>query len=155
MKTSAGLLLFRRSKEGPQFLLVHPGGPFWAKKDHGAWSIPKGEVAPHEDALAAARREFKEETGYDIDGAFIALSPVMQSKNKMILTWSIEGDLEAKEITSNMFEIEWPPRSGRMQAFPEVDRAAWFDLAEAERRIQPGQRPILRELALSVQRKPT
>ena len=147
MKKSAGILLFKRGPQGLQVLLVHPGGPFWAKKDHGAWSLPKGELTGGEDGLSAARREFKEETGYDIGGDFVALTPVTQSNNKVNYAWATEGDLDAKRIRSNSFEIEWPPRLGRTQRFPEVDRAAWFGLAEAEQRIQRGQWPILLELA--------
>jgi len=146
-KQSAGLLLFRRKPAGMEVFLVHPGGPFWAKKDQGAWSIPKGEFAEGEDALAAARREFEEEIGQAIEGRFIALTPRRQRSGKVVHAWAVEADLDADAIRSNTFEIEWPPRSGRKQAFPEVDRAAWFDLDEARARILQGQAPMLDELA--------
>ena len=146
-KQSAGLLLFRRKPAGMEVFLVHPGGPFWAQKDQGAWSIPKGEFAEGEDALAAARREFEEEIGQAIEGRFIALTPCRQRGGKVVHAWAVEADLDADAIKSNTFEIEWPPRSGRKQAFPEVDRAAWFDLDEARARILQGQVPMLDELA--------
>jgi len=145
-KRSAGLLLYRRPAGGLEVLLVHPGGPFWQKKDLGAWSIPKGELADGEDALAAARREFREETGQDIAGPFTPLTPVKQPGGKSVHAWAVEGDFEPRALTSNTFLLEWPPRSGHHQEFPEVDRAAWFDLAEAKRRINRGQAPLLEEL---------
>jgi predicted NUDIX family NTP pyrophosphohydrolase len=149
-KQSAGLLVYRRTPGGIpggiEVLLAHPGGPFWMKKDLGAWSIPKGEFPEHEDPLAAARREFREEMGHEMKGPFLALTPCQQPSRKIVHAWAVEGDLDAQAIRSNSFEIEWPPKSGRMQSFPEVDRAAWFDLAEARRRIQKGQLPILEEL---------
>src|ERR1044071_8798885 len=122
-KTSAGLLLFRTRDGALEVLLVHPGGPFWAKKDDGAWSIPKGEIDAGEDPLAAARREVKEEVGAAPDGRFIPLAPVRQPGGKVVHAWAIEADVDATAITSNVFEMEWPPRSGRRRAFPEVDRA--------------------------------
>jgi predicted NUDIX family NTP pyrophosphohydrolase len=146
-KQSAGILAFQRQGQTLRVFLVHPGGPFWAKKDLGAWSIPKGEFATGEDALAAARREFQEETGQTVDGTFLRLTPCPQPSRKVVHAWAAEAAVDAERIESNHFEIEWPPRSGRRQSFPEVDRGAWFDLAEAARRIQPGQIPILRELA--------
>ena len=146
-KQSAGLLVFRRSKSGLEVFLVHPGGPFWAKKDQGSWSIPKGEFAEDEEGLAAARREFREEVGQDIAGVFIALTPRRQPSRKMIHAWAVEGEVDAEALVSNEFELEWPPRSGRMQRFPEVDAGAWFTFEEAKGRIQPGQLPILEELA--------
>jgi predicted NUDIX family NTP pyrophosphohydrolase len=151
-KQSAGLLLFRRKAAGMEVFLVHPGGPFWAKKDQGAWSIPKGEFEAGEDALATARREFEEETGQAIEGKFIALTPCRQRSGKIVHAWAVEADLDADAIRSNTFEIEWPPRSGRKQAFPEVDRAAWFDLDEARARMLPGQVPMLDELAAKLAR---
>jgi predicted NUDIX family NTP pyrophosphohydrolase len=145
-KISAGLLLYRRRPGGPEVFLVHPGGPFWAKKDAGAWSIPKGEVDLGEDRLAAARREFQEETGVEIAGDFRALDPVRQPGGKLVHAWAVEGDCDAAAIRSNSFEMEWPPRSGRQQAFPEVDRAAWLDLASARVKLTKGQLPLLDQL---------
>lgn len=145
-KQSAGLLVYRQKQGALQFFLVHPGGPFWTKKDLGAWTIPKGEVDAGEDGLVAARREFTEEVGTSIDGAFIALTPRLQSSRKTIHAWAIEGDVDETRVKSNEFEIEWPPRSGKRQRFPEVDRGAWFSIDEAERRIQAGQIPFLDEL---------
>jgi len=130
-----------------EFLLVHPGGPLWSGKDLGAWSIPKGEVAPDEDALEAARREFEEETGVRANGPFVELTPVRLSSGKRVTAWIFTGNLDPETIRSNLFTMEWPPRSGRRQEFPEVDRAAWFDLDEARRRISPGQAPLLLEAA--------
>lgn len=141
--TSAGLLLYRRTNGEPEVLLVHPGGPYWAKKDDGAWSIPKGLSDENEDPLAAARREFEEESGQRPEGEFIALGNFRQPNGKMIAVWAIEGDLDLKYFTSNTFAMEWPPKSGRMQAFPEADRAAWFTLDEAAHKILKGQRPML------------
>lgn len=146
-KKSAGLLLFRKSAGAVEVFLAHPGGPFWAKKDDGAWSIPKGELAEGEDALEAAKREFREETGFEIDGKFEPLEPVKQPGGKIVVAWSVEGDVNAAAICSNRFSMEWPPRSRKMQEFPEVDRAGWFDLAEARRKILKGQTPLLEQLA--------
>ena len=146
-RQSAGLLVYRRAKNGLQVFLVHPGGPFWAKKDRGAWSIPKGEFDESEEGLAEARREFREEVGQDIAGVFIALTPRRQPSRKTIHAWAVEGEVDAEALVSNEFELEWPPRSGRMQRFPEVDAGAWFAFDEAKGRIQPGQLPILEELA--------
>jgi predicted NUDIX family NTP pyrophosphohydrolase len=149
-KQSAGLLLYRRSANGIEVLLAHPGGPFWMKKDLGAWSIPKGEFLEGEEPLAAARREFLEEIGQTIDpaviGIFRALTPCKQPSRKIIHAFAIEADLDVGTIHSNTFEAEWPPHSGQTQSFPEVDRAQWFALAEARQRIQKGQVPILDEL---------
>ncbi len=145
-KISAGLLLYRQRPGGPEVFLVHPGGPFWAKKDAGAWSIPKGEAAPGEALLAAAQREFQEETGLSITGDFRALDPVRQPSGKLVHAWAVEQDYDAAAIRSNTFEMEWPPRSGRKQAFPEVDRAAWLDLASARVKITKGQLPLLNQL---------
>jgi len=128
-------------------LLVHPGGPFWAKKDLGAWSIPKGEVAPGEDTLAAARRELAEETGVEAAPPFLSLGSVVQRGGKTVTAWAAAGDADPAAIASNSFTMEWPPRSGRMQSFPEVDRAAWFSLAQAKQQILEGQRPLLDRLA--------
>jgi predicted NUDIX family NTP pyrophosphohydrolase len=146
-KASAGLLMFRRCATEPEVLLAHPGGPFWTKRDLGAWSIPKGEFAPGEDPLAAARREFAEETGIVPEGEFIPLSPRRQRSGKVVYAWAFEGDCDPLAIVSNTFVMEWPPRSGRQQAFPEVDRAAWFPLDEARRRLVSGQVGLVEELA--------
>lgn len=127
--------------------LVHPGGPFWARKDLGAWSIPKGEPAPGEDPLAAALREFEEETGHRPSGDPLPLTPVRQAGGKVVHAWALEGDLDPARLVSNRFTMEWPRGSGRMAEFPEVDRGAWFSLEEAERKILSGQAPLLRELA--------
>lgn len=145
-KQSAGLLMFRRLEGGIQVLLAHPGGPLFVRKDLGVWSIPKGEYGPDEDAQAAAKREFEEETGFVPFGEFLELTPVQQASGKVVHAWALEGDLDPADLRSNSFSMEWPPRSGRMQEFPEVDRAAWFTLKEAEQRILPGQAPLLHEL---------
>jgi predicted NUDIX family NTP pyrophosphohydrolase len=145
-KQSAGLLLYRWGDAGIELLLAHPGGPFWAKKDLGAWSIPKGEFLEDEPPLSAARREFAEEIGTRVDGEALALTPLKQPSRKVIHAFAVEHDLNVERISSNTFEMEWPPKSGKKAAFPEVDRAAWFGLDEARKRIQPGQVPILEEL---------
>jgi predicted NUDIX family NTP pyrophosphohydrolase len=147
MKRSAGILLFRRSGAALEFFLVHPGGPFWKKKDEGAWSIPKGEYNDDEDPLQAARREFKEETGYDVDGQFIPLKDVKLKSGKPITAWALEKDIDATGVRSNTFSIEWPPRSGRMQDFPEIDRADWFETTDALLRINEAQSSFIKELA--------
>jgi predicted NUDIX family NTP pyrophosphohydrolase len=151
---SAGILVYRRSDAGLEVFLVHPGGPFWAKKDLGAWSIPKGEFGEEEKPLAAALREFTEETGQTIGGDFLTLTPAKQKSRKIVHAFAVEGDADAERIVSNEFEIEWPPRSGKIQRFPEVDRAAWFPLAEAKQRIHAGQMPLLDELALVLSAAP-
>jgi predicted NUDIX family NTP pyrophosphohydrolase len=150
MKRSAALLVYKHAPGGIQVFLVHPGGPFWAKKDLGAWSIPKGEFDDSEDGLAAARREFREEVGQEIDGDVIALTPVKQRGGKMVHPWAIEGEVDETAVQSNEFEMEWPPRSGRKARFPEIDQGRWFFIAEAKRRILPAQAPILDELAALV-----
>jgi len=144
-RRSAGLLIHRQTKGEPEILLVHPGGPFWARKDEGAWSIPKGLVEPGEDELAAARREAAEELGTAIEGQFERLGEYRQPGGKVVVAWMVEADpvLDLEAIVSNTFLMEWPPRSGVMKAFPEVDRAGWFDLAEAGRRILKGQSAML------------
>lgn len=138
-KKSAGILLFRRRGGTIELLLVHPGGPFWAKKDAGAWSIPKGEFEDPEDPLAAARREFAEETGGTPGGEPIELTPLRQPGGKTVFAWAMEGDFDPDELRSNRFAMEWPPRSGRTQEFPEVDRAGWFSPEEARAKILKGQ----------------
>jgi predicted NUDIX family NTP pyrophosphohydrolase len=145
-KESAGLLLYRRRHGALEVLLVHPGGPYWAKKDAGAWTIPKGELTPGEAALDAAQREFREETGQDIAGTFVPLLPVRQSSRKTVFAWAVEGELDASAIHSNSFEMEWPPRSGRRRSFPEIDRAQWFALDEARQKINAAQAALLDEL---------
>ena len=145
-KRSAGLLLYRSRKDILQVLQVHPGGPFWATKDIGAWSIPKGEAGAEEDLLEAAKREFEEEIGSAADGIFRALVPVTQPSGKVVHAWAVEGDCDAGAISSSTFSMEWPPRSGRLQDFPEVDRADWFDLATARRKITKGQIGLLDQL---------
>jgi len=149
-KQSAGLLLYRRAAGTIEVFLVHPGGPFWAKKDAGAWSIPKGEYGTQEDPLAAARREFQEETGFPVDGAFVALGEVKQPGGKIVSAWALEHDLDSTQIRSNTFELEWPPKSGKLREFPEVDRGAWFELQEAQGKILKGQLELLVRLAAKV-----
>lgn len=143
---SAGILLFRHGPDAPQVLLVHPGGPFWAKRDAGAWSIPKGEIGADEDPADAARREFAEELGSLPHGALHALGDVVQKSGKRVIAFALEGDFDVAQLRSNTFEIEWPPRSGKRAAFPEVDRAAWFDLVQAREKILPAQLPLLARL---------
>jgi predicted NUDIX family NTP pyrophosphohydrolase len=138
-KKSAGLLMFRRRKDEVEFFLVHPGGPFWRKKDLGAWSIPKGEYGDDEEPLEAAKREFQEETGVVASGDFIPLDEIKQPSGKFVTAWAFEGDCSPGEIRSNTFSMEWPPKSGKMQEFPEADRADWFSLPSARRRIFKGQ----------------
>ena len=149
MKISAGLLMYRVKNGIPQVLLVHPGGPFWKNKDEGAWSIPKGEVAEGEDLLDAARREFEEELGFAPQGPFTPLSPVRQKGGKVIHAWSFQGDCDPAAIRCNTFTIEWPPRSGQQATFPEVDRAEFFDLPAARKKINPAQVAFIDEMALS------
>ncbi|MEW5881000.1 MAG: NUDIX domain-containing protein [Pseudomonadota bacterium] len=151
-KQSAGLLLYRESRGAIEVLLVHPGGPFWARKDAGAWSIPKGEFDADEEPLAAARREFEEETGQVVTGEFIALQPVRQRSGKIVHAWAVRADFDPARLRSNTFTMEWPPKSGQSREFPEVDRAAWFPLGEARAKIQPGQRPLLDQLEAMLQR---
>ncbi|ARS38354.1 NUDIX hydrolase [Sphingobacteriaceae bacterium GW460-11-11-14-LB5] len=146
MKQSAGILLFRRKNQQVEFFLVHPGGPFFAKKDLGFWTVPKGELNESEEALTAAIREFKEETGQDIAGNFIELAPIIQKGGKKVLCWALEGDLDPSTIVSNTFEIEWPPRSGKRQSFAEVDKAEWFTYSKAITYINEKQIALLDEL---------
>jgi len=146
VKLSAGLLMFRRKGSGPEVLLVHPGGPFWAKKDLGVWSIPKGEYEVGEDPLAAARREFEEETGFTATGEFLPLTNLTQPSGKIVSAWAFEGDCDPSQARSNNFAMEWPPKSGRIREFPEVDRAAWFDFETARLKLLPGQLGFLDQL---------
>lgn len=149
-KKSAGLLLFRESSEGLEVLLVHPGGPFWAKKDDGAWSIPKGEFAGGEDPLAAAKREFEEETGVRPAGEFVPLEPLKQPGGKLVFAWAVHSDFDPSNLKSNVFSMEWPPKSGKQREFPEVDRAAWFAVELARRKVLKGQVPFLDQLLTKV-----
>ena len=138
--------MYRRSDGVLQVLLAHPGGPFWASRNLGAWSIPKGEVASGEETLDAAKREFQEETGCSVGGEFRALTPLRQPGGKVIHAWAVLGDCDPASLRSNTFSLEWPPQSGRIERFPEIDRAAWFPVSDALRRIVPGQAGFLREL---------
>ncbi len=144
-KRSAGLLLYRLKGQELEVLLVHPGGPYWVNKDKGAWSIPKGEFSA-EDPLEAAKREFEEETGFQISGDFKGLSPIKQKGGKTIFAWAVEGNVEASKGISNMFTIEWPQKSGKQQAFPEVDKIRWFSISEAKVKINDQQIALLDEL---------
>jgi predicted NUDIX family NTP pyrophosphohydrolase len=146
IKHSAGLLLYRRRLGVSEVLLVHPGGPFWARKNEGAWSIPKGEYPPAENPLAAAYREFKEETSCSAAGEIMPLTSLKQASGKIIRAWALEGDCDADAIRSNTFSLEWPPHSGLRQEFPEVDRAAWFPLEVARKKISKGQVGFIDEL---------
>jgi predicted NUDIX family NTP pyrophosphohydrolase len=143
--TSAGLLLYRR-RSGLEVFLVHPGGPFWAKKDAGVWSVPKGEIAENENPLQAAKREFLEETGFVVDGEFQPLEPIKQSGGKIVQAWAIEADCDPAELRSNQFALEWPPKSGKTKEFPEIDRGAWFTIPEARQKILSGQIGLIDQL---------
>lgn len=145
-KISAGLLMYRTPQGRPEVLLVHPGGPFWARKDWGAWSLPKGEVSEGEKELATALREFEEETGLKPAGEFRPLGEVRLRSGKQIRAWAFEGDCDPATLRSNTFQLEWPPHSGRQKEFPEVDRAAFFNLEQARRKIHPGQAPLVAAL---------
>lgn len=149
-KRSAGLLLYRHGRGGLEVFLVHPGGPFWAKKDLGAWSIPKGEYGEDEEPSAAARREFQEETGFSPAGDLTELGTIRQAGGKLVSVWALQGECDPAALVSNSCKIEWPPRSGRQMEIPEVDRGAWFSLNEAADRILPSQRPALEMLAQKV-----
>lgn len=142
---SAGLLVYRRRGAAVEFLLAHPGGPFWARRDEGAWSIPKGLVGEGEESLAAARREFAEETGQAVDGDFVPLAPQGLKSGKTIHAWMVQADLDLANFESNLFEMEWPPRSGRMASFPEIDRVAYLAQELALAKIFPGQAGFLHE----------
>ena len=145
-KQSAGILLYRKINNTLQVFLAHPGGPFFKNKDEGSWTIPKGEFLDDEEPLAAAKREFQEETCQPIDGDFISLGSVKQKSGKTVFAWAVEGDIDPENITSNVFDLEWPPRSGKMIAIPEVDRAEWFDVAIAKQKINPAQVPLVERL---------
>jgi predicted NUDIX family NTP pyrophosphohydrolase len=155
-KRSAGILMYRRPGPDLEVLLVHPGGPFWAKRDLGAWSIPKGEFAEGEEPLAAAKREFCEELGSEphgvfVDNAFVELGVLVQPSRKEVVAWAVEGDFPIAELKSNTFEIEWPPKSGRKKRFPEVDRAEWLSPDDARRKILPGQVGFINRLLARIQ----
>jgi predicted NUDIX family NTP pyrophosphohydrolase len=143
---SAGILLFKLNGKQLQLFLVHPGGPFWRKKDSGAWSIPKGEFNDQEAPLAAAKREFEEETGVALAGNFIQLTPVKQKAGKIIHAWAVEGDIDPATISSNLFSMEWPPGSGKQQQFPEIDKGEWFGIEDARQKINPAQASLIDEL---------
>jgi predicted NUDIX family NTP pyrophosphohydrolase len=146
MRQSAGLLLYRFQAGALEVLLVHPGGPFWKGKEVGAWSIPKGEFGPEEDGLAAAIRETEEETGHRFEGNFIPLQTIKQKAGKMVHAWALEADFDPAKLTSNSFPYQWPPHSGRWIQIPEVDKAAWCSLADAQQKINPAQWPFIEEL---------
>jgi predicted NUDIX family NTP pyrophosphohydrolase len=146
MKRSAGILMYKFINGEPFVLLVHPGGPFWSKKDFQSWSIPKGEYSEEEDPLAAAIREFDEETGAKLHGDFHLLGEIVQRNRKIVTAWAIEGDFDPKTLKSNTCEVEWPPKSGRVTSIPEVDRAEWFNLGEARKKINAGQIGLLDRL---------
>ena len=145
-KQAAGILLFRRGPSGLQVLLAHPGGPLWARKDYGAWTIPKGQFTEGEAPLDAARREFEEEMGSAPTGEFQSLGTLKQPSGKVIHAWAAESDFDTTTVKSNLFSMEWPPRSGKMSQFPEVDRAAWFSIEEARHKILKGQQPFIDRL---------
>jgi len=145
-KQSAGILLYRFKNKVLEVLLAHPGGPFFAKKNMGAWTIPKGELQEGEEPLLAAKREFFEETGKEIEGEFLSLTPITQKSGKVVFAWAVEGDFDVSILKSNGFTIEWPPKSGISREFPEIDRAQWFSVTVAQQKINPGQLPLIYEL---------
>jgi predicted NUDIX family NTP pyrophosphohydrolase len=147
-KQSAGILVYRLIKKKPEVFLVHPGGPFWKNKDAAAWSIPKGEFEDDEPALKAAQREFEEETGIKPTGKFIELQPVKQKSGKTVYAWALEANIDPSTIKSNLFEMEWPPKSGKKASFPEIDRADWFDMATGKEKINAYQVPLLEQLEI-------
>ena len=147
VRRSAGIVAYRVAESGLEVLLVHPGGPFWKNRDPGAWSIPKGEYAEGEDVEEAARREFAEETGWSLDAELVPLGDIRQKGGKLVTAFALEADFDPAALASNSFTMEWPPRSGRIQSFPEVDRVQWFGPDDAREKIQPSQRPILDALA--------
>ena len=154
VKTSAGILLYRIRNKKPEVFLVHPGGPFFAKKDSGAWGIPKGEFTEEENPLVAAKREFEEETGFKAEGNFIELAPVKLKSGKIVFAWALEGDADASLLKSNTFHLEWPPRSGKMLEIPEVDRGEWFSIDVAKQKISQGQAPLIDELMQRLKKLP-
>ena len=154
-KVSAGILLYRFRDHAVEVFLVHPGGPYWARKDDGAWSIPKGEVTEGSDLLATACKEFHEETGSPLEGEAVPLMPLKQPGGKLVHAWAVRGDIDAASIRSNTFAIEWPPRSGQRREFPEVDRARWFDVPTARRKLLGGQCGFLDQLLDHLETRPT
>lgn len=146
MRKSAGILVYKKQVGILKVFLVHPGGPFWKGKDKGAWSIPKGEFSDDEDALSAARREFKEETGQEIDGDFIELTTIKQKSGKLVFAWAVEAEPDADTIVSNSFQLEYPPKSGKWITVPEVDKAAWLTVEKAKEKINPAQAALLEDL---------
>jgi len=146
MRTSAGILLYRKKNNFIEVFLVHPGGPFWKNKDKGAWSIPKGEFTKDEDPLTVAKREFNEETGQAVAGDFVELTPIKQKGGKMVYAWAVEGDADAEQIVSNTFKQEWPYKSGKWITIPEVDKAGWFGVEEAKEKMNPAQLDLIEEL---------
>ena len=154
-RVSAGILLWRSPTDRIEVLLAHPGGPAWTKKDLGHWTVPKGEIEPGEERMDVARREFLEETGHAVPaGPLIELGQITQKSGKVVLAWAVRGDLDPSQAVSNTFDMEWPPRSGRMQSFPEIDRVEWFDLDEAARRLKPAQVPFLERLQAALAHQP-
>jgi predicted NUDIX family NTP pyrophosphohydrolase len=154
-RTSAGILLWRRREDRLEVLLAHQGGPLWVKKDHGHWTIPKGEAEPNEEFVAVARREFAEETGHEIpDAPLIELGQIRQKSGKLVIAWGVHGDLDPSTAVSNTYDMEWPPKSGRVQSFPEIDRVEWFDLDEARRRLKAAQVPFLDRLEAALAADP-
>jgi predicted NUDIX family NTP pyrophosphohydrolase len=149
-KRAAGILLYRKNGSSMEVFLIHPGGPFWAKKDEGSWSIPKGEYSDEEEPLKAAQREFQEETGFSVQGPFIPIGSIKQSNGKIVHAWASEGDLDASAIQSNTFRLEWPPHSGKFQEFPEADRGEWFSIVQARKKILKAQLRFLKNLAALV-----
>ncbi len=150
MKKSAGILLYRQINKSLEVFLVHPGGPFWKNKDEGAWSIPKGEFTDEEDTLDAAKRELKEEVGISCDGPFLPLTPLKQKGGKLVQAWALEKDIDADNITSNTFQMEWPPKSGHFKSFKEIDKGQWFYPDEAKRKINISQSAFIDELILKL-----
>ena len=153
-KRSAGILLYRFSEDALQVFLAHPGGPFWQKKDDGWWTIPKGEIQENESPLDAAKREFFEETGIRVDGHFQRLTPVRQKSGKVVMAFALEGNCDASAIRSNLFELEHPPKSGIMKSFPEIDKADWFQVKDAKRKLLPSLIPLLDELQVILHEQP-
>lgn len=152
-KRSAGILLYRSNDKGLEVLLAHPGGPFYTKRDLGVWSIPKGEFNETENPEEAAIREFKEELGAEISGEMVELSPVIQKSGKEVIAWAVKGEFKPESLISNTFPMEWPPKSGKFQEFPEVDKVEWFDIETAKEKIIPGQVPLLAELVTVLHNK--
>jgi predicted NUDIX family NTP pyrophosphohydrolase len=150
-KQSAGILLYRIKNKEPEFFIVHPGGPFWANKDEGAWSIPKGEFAENEKPLDAAIREFYEETGFEIEGKFIELNPVKLKSGKIVLVWGLERDIDPEKVKCHsFFTVEWPPKSGRQKEFPEIDRSGWFSKEIVKKKLNPAQNPLIEEIITKI-----